>query len=329
MEEKDKKDLTALIEFVKLQKNPKGNRRLLGVLILALVLAGFLSLWYFVHIKTNEKQYAQYSLEILDFNFERIAKQLDNDYLRQLSRKTKDSAIDWYKPESKSVQDMCGLSLPIEYDTAATRKRKLRLREPFDDYLVAIQCKSAKAEPIVLNKSFAWSLDSIVREIPYKGLAESKILGRTEHFISARRYDYSYSSTDLQADEQEYYILLVGVVGIDHYKKRTRALSPLLIGVLTVFLLVTIFGLPYFKLLFISESERIRRVDLILSGALTVIGSLIFLGLIMATADYLKLYYNVIPDKLDATCRGNQQQVQQRKQGDCQGPLSTQGVDWD
>ena len=189
MEEKDKKDLTALIEFVKLQKNPKGNRRLLGVLILALVLAGFLSLWYFVHIKTNEKQYAQYSLEILDFNFERIAKQLDNDYLRQLSLSTKDSTseITWYKPAGKPAGESCNLMLPEEYQTSTTRQRKLRLRKPFDDYLVAIQCKSATTDPIVLNKSFAWSLDSIVREIPYKGLAESKTLGRTGAFYLSEK----------------------------------------------------------------------------------------------------------------------------------------------
>ena len=153
--------------------------------------------------------------------------------------------------------------------------------------------------------------------------------GELEHFISARRYDYSYSSPAWETDEQEYYILLVGVVPIDHYKKRTRALSPLLIGVLTVFLLVTIFGLPYFKLLFISESERIRRVDLILSGALTVIGSLIFLGLIMATADYLKLYYNVIPDKLDVLAEEINSRFSKENKATVKNLYLAQGVDWD
>ncbi|MGS0524856.1 hypothetical protein ACU8V7_06310 [Zobellia nedashkovskayae] len=68
---------------------------------------------------------------------------------------------------------------------------------------------------------------------------------------------------------------------------------------LTTFLLLGLFGMPYFKMLFIAEDERLSSNDIILSGISVIIGAPILIIVFFSLMNHYYDYYYKFPDRLD------------------------------
>ncbi|CAM3612060.1 cache domain-containing protein [Zobellia roscoffensis] len=109
--------------------------------------------------------------------------------------------------------------------------------------------------------------------------------------------EYTYE-TDLDT-RVHYDIKIFGLVETERYNEAVRKLDPWIIALLTTFLLLGLFGMPYFKMLFIAEDERLSSNDVILSGISVIIGAPILIIVFFSLTNHYYDYYYKIPDQLD------------------------------
>ena len=109
--------------------------------------------------------------------------------------------------------------------------------------------------------------------------------------------EYTYE-TDLDT-RVHYDIQIFGLVETERYNEAVRKLDPWIIALLTTFLLLGLFGMPYFKMLFIAEDERLSSNDVILSGISVIIGAPILIIVFFSLMNHYYDYYYKFPDRLD------------------------------
>lgn len=105
--------------------------------------------------------------------------------------------------------------------------------------------------------------------------------------LFARNYSYKNNLNKYI----DYEFTLIGLVDSSRYNKAIKQLDPWIITLLTLFVLLLLFGLPYFKMLFIAEDERVYSKDVILSGISIIVGGapilmIVFLSLMVYYYDY-------------------------------------------
>ncbi|MGJ8716575.1 MAG: hypothetical protein ACSHXG_15860 [Maribacter stanieri] len=113
--------------------------------------------------------------------------------------------------------------------------------------------------------------------------------------LFGRKYVY-----ETRLDSNVHYdIEIYGLVETERYNEAVRKLDPWIIALLTTFLLLGLFGMPYFKMLFIAEDERLSSNDVILSGISVIIGAPILVIVFFSLMNHYYDYYYKFPDRLD------------------------------
>ncbi|WP_276167797.1 cache domain-containing protein [Zobellia alginiliquefaciens] len=113
--------------------------------------------------------------------------------------------------------------------------------------------------------------------------------------LFGRKYVYE---TPLDSNVH-YDIEIYGLIETERYNEAVRKLDPWIIALLTTFLLLGLFGMPYFKMLFIAEDERLSSNDVILSGISVIIGAPILILVFFSLMNHYYDYYYKFPDRLD------------------------------
>ncbi|PKA97241.1 hypothetical protein B0O79_0894 [Flavobacteriaceae bacterium MAR_2009_75] len=96
-----------------------------------------------------------------------------------------------------------------------------------------------------------------------------------------------------------YEIAIFGLVETERYHESVRKLDSWIIALLTTFLILGLFGMPYFKMLFIAEDERLSSNDVILSGISVIIGAPILIVVFASLMNHYYDYSYVFPEKLE------------------------------
>ena len=107
--------------------------------------------------------------------------------------------------------------------------------------------------------------------------------------------------TDATASKEariKYDVQIIGLIEADRYRESVQQLDPWVIALLTTFLILALFGLPFFKMLFIAEDERLSSTDVIASGISVVVGTPILIVVFLSLMDHYHSYREIIPDRL-------------------------------
>ncbi|WP_289039139.1 hypothetical protein [uncultured Zobellia sp.] len=187
-------------------------------------------------------------------------------------------------------------------------KHKISERTPFDqefDEHIVIFKKSQETNSS-LQESSVIELSSLKGQIivpdslnnlnPFNiGMSIGIPKGNEVYQLFGRKYVYE---TPLDPNVH-YDIEIYGLVETERYNEAVRKLDPWIIALLTTFLLLGLFGMPYFKMLFIAEDERLSSNDVILSGISVIIGSPILIIVFLSLMNHYYDYYYKYPNKLD------------------------------
>ncbi len=281
------------------------NKRLLGLLTVALIVIGLLFATYYSHIKNNEHHFRESKLQSLDSDFAIISRQLDNDIQTYNSQNN-------IQPKDAKDQDLRNQVYPIKQRIDSIWKKpgkSLKLDQAFDEYMVTIKDPS-RAIDSSKTKESTQSIDDIYKSSlkgaikPPDTLFNSNILNMgisvaipeegTNYQLFGREYNYE---TALNS-HVKLKIEIIGLIKADHYNESIRKIDPWIIALLTTFLLLSLFGLPYFKMLFIAEDERLSSKDVILSGISVVVGAPIIMIVFLSLVNHSYDYYHKIPKQL-------------------------------
>ncbi len=270
------------------------NKRLLGLLTVALIVIALFFAGYYSHIKNNQQHFRESKLQSLDSDFDIISRQLDNDIQSYNSQKN-------IRPKNAETKYLQNQVIPIKERIDSIWKKptkSLQLDQAFDEYMVTIidpvtsiehiyksSLKGAIKPPDTLLKSNLLNI-GVSLAIPEKG---------TIYQLFGREYNYE---TPLNPHVR-FKIEIIGLIKADRYNETIRKIDPWIIALLTTFLLLSLFGLPYFKMLFIAEDERLSSNDVILSGISVVVGAPIIMIVFLALMNHYFDYYHRVPKQLN------------------------------
>ncbi len=265
-------------------KKPKlSNKRLFGLITIAVLAIVVLGASYYFYIQNNQSYLREYKLQTLDSYFEQVSKKLDNDILRVQSKVDRDTVSDKDKVRDK-------LTPEEEKQILAKAGNSVLVKNDFDEFIIRVIYRK---EPLKTRSSYSIPgnilLDSIYKtdQLNLGTVTDLDVMGE-EYKLFARRYQY----------KENVEIQMIGLIEGDHYKKLTRELDPWIIALLTTFLLVCLFGMPFLKMLFIAEDESLARTDIIIAGFAVLIGSPLILAVFLSMMSYLQDYYVTIPKQL-------------------------------
>ena len=267
-------------------------KRLFGLLTIGIVLIGAMVAGYYYHIKSNEHNFREAKLQSLDSHFNIISRQLTND-------------VQSYNSREKVNLKVGGDSL--QYHAYAIERtidsiwkepgKSLRFNKEFDEYILIIQEKDSLRTDIYKS-----SLEGLVA--PPDSLFQSSILNigvsmaipekDTDYQLFGREYVFQTPFNRFVTLD----VTIIGLVKAERYNETIRKLDPWIIALLTTFLLLCLFGLPFFKMLFIAEDERLSSKDVILSGISVVVGAPIMMVIFLSLMNHYYDYYHVVPDRL-------------------------------
>ena len=263
------------------------NRRLFGLLTAFLILVACLIAGYLFHIKNNEHNFREAKLQRLDSYFRRIDRQLNNKVEAfYATKKSQDTIqVDIWKSTKKIATNF-----------------SLKEKE-FDHYILIIkQLQAQKDKDSVINTIHESSLKG--SQVPPDSLFKSDILNigvsmpvpkeKAEYQLFGKSYRYESGSNPLI----KYDIRIIGLIQSERYNESIKKLDPWIIALLTTFLLLALFGLPYFKMLFIAEDERLSSTDVITSGISVVVGAPIMVVIFLALMNHYYSYNEIIPERL-------------------------------
>ncbi|WP_289061751.1 hypothetical protein [uncultured Zobellia sp.] len=152
--------------------------------------------------------------------------------------------------------------------------------------IIITSLKGAVVKPI---------LDSLKKIDPYNIGATLAIPKKNKQYkLFSKNYTYNYENKD-----GKYEISMVGFIETEHYNSANRKLDAWIIAIMSLFLLLVIFGLPYFKMLFIAEDERVSSNDVILSGISIIVGAPVLILVFFSLMEYYYNYTQRVPDKLE------------------------------
>ncbi|WP_373516539.1 hypothetical protein [Pricia sp.] len=281
------------------------NKRLLGLLTVAMIVIGLFFAIYYSHIKNNQHNFRESMLQSLDSDFDIISRQLDNDIQTYNSQNN-------IQPKDTKDQDLSNQVVPIKryIESIWTKPSKsLKRDQAFDEYMVTIKDPS-RAIDSSKTKDSTESIDDIYKSSlkgaikPPDTLFNSNLLNMgisvaipeegTNYQLFGRQYNYENALNP----NVKLKIEIIGLVKAERYNESIRKIDPWIISLLTTFLLLSLFGLPYFKMLFIAEDERLSSNDVILSGISVVVGAPIILIVFLAVMDHYHDYYHKVPKEL-------------------------------
>lgn len=281
------------------------NTRLLGLLTVALIVIGLFFAAYYSHIKSNQHNFRESKLQSLDSDFDIISRQLDNDiqsYNSQNNIQPKRADDDELLAEVDSIKKHI-------YSIWKKPGKALKLDQAFDEYMVTIKDPSQARDSI--EKNITTGIDDIYKSSlkgairPPDTLFNANLLNmgisipipekETNYQLFGRQYNYDTALNP----HVKLKIEIIGLVKADRYTETIRKIDPWIIALLTTFLLLALFGLPYFKMLFIAEDERLSSKDVISSGISVVVGAPIIIIVFLSLMNHYDEYYHKVPKKLN------------------------------
>jgi len=275
------------------------NKRLLGLLTVALIIIGLFFAIYYSHIKNNQHNFRESKLQSLDSDFDIISRQLDNDIQTYNSQNN-------IHPKNTRDKNLRAQVDPIHlrlYAIWKKRGKSLKLDQAFDEYMVTIKNHSnAQVSTNVIDDIYISSLKGAIE--PPDTLFNSNLLNMgvsmaipekgTTYQLFGRQYNYETALNP----HIKLRIEIIGLVKAERYNETIRKIDPWIIALLTTFLLLSLFGLPYFKMLFIAEDERLSSNDVILSGISVVVGTPIIMIVFLSLMNHYYDYYHKVPTQL-------------------------------
>ncbi|MDT7827779.1 hypothetical protein RQM65_03755 [Pricia sp. S334] len=287
------------------------NKRLFGLLTVALIVIGLFFAIYYSHIKSNQQHFRESKLQSLDSDFDIISRQLDNDIQIYNSRNN-------IQPKTTNDGELRDQVHPIKMRIDSIWKRpskSIKIDPAFDEYMITIKDPlNAKnsVDPMKLASAqgFGKPMEDIYKSTlkgaikPPDTLFKSNLLNMgvaipipaegTNYQLFGKEYNYETALNP----HVKLKIEIIGLVKADRYRETIRKIDPWIIALLTTFLLLSLFGLPYFKMLFIAEDERLSSNDVILSGITVVVGAPIITIVFLALMNHYFDYYHTIPKRL-------------------------------
>ncbi|MBT9187786.1 hypothetical protein [Zobellia russellii] len=152
--------------------------------------------------------------------------------------------------------------------------------------IIITSLKGAVVKPI---------LDSLKKIDPYNIGATLAIPKKNiQYQLFSKNYTYNYENKSIK-----YEISMVGFIETERYNSANRKLDAWIIAIMSLFLLLAIFGLPYFKMLFIAEDERVSNNDVILSGISIIVGAPILILVFFSLTEHYYDYTDRVPSELE------------------------------
>ncbi|MDX1363368.1 MAG: hypothetical protein R3243_04095 [Arenibacter latericius] len=285
------------------------NKRLLGLLTVALIVIALFFAAYYSYIKSNQHHFRESKLQTLDADFDIIKRQLDNDIQSFISQNNIQLKI--IKEDS-----LVKLVPPIKFHIESMWKKQgksFKLDKAFDEYMVTIKDPSGLPDSTKSKEKangFSKPMEDIFKSSligtikPPDTLFNSNLLNmgvsipipikETKYQLFGREYNYQSSLIP----NIKLKIEIIGLIKADRYNETIRKIDPWIIALLTTFLLLSLFGLPYFKMLFIAEDERLSSNDVILSGISVVLGAPIIIIVFLSVMSHFNDYYHKVPNQL-------------------------------
>lgn len=276
-----------------IQKPFVANKRLFGLLTVALIVIGLLMAGYYSYTQRNEQYFRESKLQSLDAHFDIISKQLNNDVQSYNAQNN----ITPQSGDSVLHKQVTPLKKEI-YSSWKKSTKSIKLDQAFDELIVVIN-DPAKSVSEIYKSSLKGAIkppDSLFRSSLLNiGVAYAIPEENTKYQLFGREYDYETSLNS----SLKLRIKILGLVKADRYNESIRKIDSWIIALLTTFLLLAIFGLPYFKMLFIAEDERLSSNDVILSGISVVVGAPIIMMVFLALMAHYYDYYHTVPQQLN------------------------------
>ena len=310
-----------------IRKPYNSNKRLLGLLTVFGILIGSLVVGYIYHIKGNEKNFREAKLQRLDAFFSVIARQLDNKLESYKATHGRESErLSTYGNQEATITDTTSAERKIWQDAKKIAADFSLGEKEFDHYILVIKnqrtlsgadntiyqscLKGSKMPPDTLFKSDVLNI-GISMPVPNEN-PKYQLFGKTYRYESAvntpgnkrskssRKTSGTTSGNMDDTAEQAiaYDIQIIGLMEADRYRENIQKLDPWVIALLTTFLLLALFGLPFFKMLFIAEDERLSSTDVITSGISVVIGAPILILVFLSLMDHYYQSHDIIPERL-------------------------------
>lgn len=292
-------------------RKPLGsNKRLLGLTTIALIIIGVLATSYWYRIKQNEQNFKAYKLQTLDSYFDIISKRFTNDIQTHNSKKGE------HLPKPKDAQKVAPISpgepnsekespadkAPTEiWKVLGSVNATLPNDNEFDDYIVRFTSNGHEPDKETkylssLTGSFYKEIDSLLKGNQLNiGVSSAIPKEDSRYQLFGREYQFRDS---IDSKNYEIDIAIIGLIGADSYKTSTRKLNSWIITLLVTFLLLCLFGLPFFKMVFIAEDERLSSKDVIMAGTSILVGAPIMVAIFLSLLDYFDNREHTIPDQL-------------------------------
>lgn len=277
-----------------LSKPFSSYKRLFGMLMIGIVLIGAMAAGYYFHIRGNAHNFREAKLRNLDSYYDIISRQLTNDVQSYNSQnKVTPAAL-----EDTLLKHADAIEIAIGKEWKKP-KRALQFDQEFDDFILIIRDTDSVGIHTDIYKSSLAGLaippDSLFAEnLMNIGVSMAIPKAETEYQLFGREYDFETPFNPFV----RFKITIIGLVKVEHYNENIRKLDPWIIALLTTFLLLSLFGLPYFKMLFIAEDERLSSKDVILSGISIIVGAPIIMVIFLSLMSHYYDYYHVVPDRL-------------------------------
>jgi len=300
-----------------LQRPLQKKRKLFLLVLTLLVIIGGLGAAYYFYIQSDEKRIIRYKTQQLDNYFQKFKRKLDNDQLiKNATRDTLSPSSDEIPKEKKDVtpkeEDVeCNFIKYFldsnhsnkNYDQDLSRcldkfiKNQLAYKKDFSEYVLQVEYK--------IQKEDDHQKDVIISSSSFDGLRERELINILDqedlwftqkkeltinhdpYLALAKRYSYASktSNPDIELD-----ITITGLNTIKSFDQEVGQLDPALIALLITVLLIMVIGLPFFKLLFISEDERLFSYDVIFAGISTILGAPIIFILLISIHQFFYEY---------------------------------------
>ncbi|MGB5944234.1 MAG: hypothetical protein WBG71_15220 [Leeuwenhoekiella sp.] len=322
--------------LIRLKKPKVRNRKILGLVTFAVLLILLSGGLYYFHIKANQEQFKQNKMHLLDDHFSQLRKKLSNDLLSELSKLKKpdstrqqqdsvlrkvlvpqastkasfiekDSILLDYEPSqpvkdtSSHQQDSDTLTKAFLLETLNKQWKTSNMGEDFSEFLIVISKPKYKGDTVIGNVPARGTLfienqkvfDTLFKKQAFNlpTIAQMDVLGENFQIFSRL---YQFDEHDLKAN-----IRIIGMVDQGTYAKATRKLDPWVIALLATFALLCIFGLPFFKMIFIAEDERLFSRDVLLAGFSVLVGFPIIISVFLSIANYFGMLHVVLPNRLE------------------------------
>ncbi|TRZ45043.1 hypothetical protein [Robertkochia solimangrovi] len=231
------------------------------------------------YLDTNKKAYLK-DLAIQQGKEDTYIKEdsLKNSMVLSIKNNLKESMINDYLKDE--FEKYC-ITLTFETDSL----NKINNEAFFKPFIIS---EGIQGEEITLRKENDSTLSSnlgIVQQWPVKDPVY-QVFQKTYLFESELQKDFR---------------IHIEVTALMPYKKfleANRKLSPWVLIFLSALLILCLLGLPYFKLRYISEDERIFSKDVVAAGATTMVGAFMLFIITITLLRYQYAYYYTIPSKL-------------------------------